>query len=440
MCYKPLHIKNKKLDFDMYRDSALLGVPCGTCFECRNAIRMAWYTRAYYEYLDCQSKNGRVFYVTLTFAPKFLPTYNGVSCFDKRKVQLFLKRLRKNLNIEGIKYFICSEYGGVTHRPHHHGLIYVPNCQHLTIHDICEEIRRCWFYGFVSYGSRGAICQNAAAVNYVCKYICKDMSFDYDAVPKKYAPFHLQSKGFGQYIIDKYCLYDLSSIDTFNAFKKGFVKVELDSGYSYVMIPQYITRKILYDVEYYEENGQKKPRWILNDFGKSVKKSRFDIEVKESVQRFDTLFNSIENILYDSKRLEMFNRSANSNFATAIAVRFQLQKVDFEELAMYCSLYKDRVVITSLDNDSFLDASPLPLFSYPSIEYALDVKFGFREPDYDTSKNLSQQAYKVSPDFEYAISIYNALLYVQGYYAQKEFDKKERESAQRKKLEKLRIK
>jgi hypothetical protein len=43
---------------------------------------------------------------------------------SKRHLQLFLKRLRKHYNVQGIKYLASGEYGGKLDRPHYHLVIF----------------------------------------------------------------------------------------------------------------------------------------------------------------------------------------------------------------------------------------------------------------------------------------------------------------------------
>lgn len=60
-------------------------------------------------------------FLTLTYADEKLPSDNGLS---KREFQLFMKRLRKYLEPRSIRFFGCGEYGGETHRPHYHLIVF----------------------------------------------------------------------------------------------------------------------------------------------------------------------------------------------------------------------------------------------------------------------------------------------------------------------------
>lgn len=136
-------------------------VPCGKCLLCRNRASLSWQCRALAE--TCCSSNIPLF-VTLTFDNEHKPLL-GV---EKRDIQLFLKRLRKNLKDSNIRYFCVSEYGSHTYRPHYHMIIWNwPTFKHLS--EPLKEIEKAWQQGFVYVKA----C-NQGAVSYVMKYMRKD--------------------------------------------------------------------------------------------------------------------------------------------------------------------------------------------------------------------------------------------------------------------------
>jgi len=58
-------------------------------------------------------------FVTLTYNDEKIPKVFGVPTLLKSDVQKFIKRVR-NLYGEGIKYYLCGEYGDENKRPHYH--------------------------------------------------------------------------------------------------------------------------------------------------------------------------------------------------------------------------------------------------------------------------------------------------------------------------------
>lgn len=94
------------------------------------------------------------------------------TCY-KRDIQLFLKRLRKRFQPKKIRYFICSEYGPTTNRPHYHGIIFglgidqtVSKAKRLA--EIQSLLQDVWQNGFVS----ADFC-NGPRCNYCAKYCVK---------------------------------------------------------------------------------------------------------------------------------------------------------------------------------------------------------------------------------------------------------------------------
>lgn len=179
-CSHPSRIVNKATGEYMF-------VPCGHCLSCRNSYTKNWTSRLEAETRDSNS----TLFFSLTYDNEHIPTIlhdenvftsqcgNRVDSFvidnfsyknnysdeniwrrlyikpsrsnpigrpfeigvnSKRDVQLFLKRLRrfierdKNHLLDGIsqadrllRYFVTSEYGPNTFRPHYHGLLWFKN-------------------------------------------------------------------------------------------------------------------------------------------------------------------------------------------------------------------------------------------------------------------------------------------------------------------------
>jgi len=92
-------------------------LPCGQCMGCRLDHARDWATRLHHENqlheVSC--------FLTLTYSNDHMPDDYSVS---KRAMQLFMKRLRKSLGDQAIRFFLCGEYGGITFRPHYHALIF----------------------------------------------------------------------------------------------------------------------------------------------------------------------------------------------------------------------------------------------------------------------------------------------------------------------------
>lgn len=87
--------------------------PCGKCVPCVYRDKRVWTHRILLEsFLHASSV-----FVTLTYNDQHLP---ADGCLVPGHLQLWLKRIRKSLAPERVRFFACGEYGGTTWRPHYH--------------------------------------------------------------------------------------------------------------------------------------------------------------------------------------------------------------------------------------------------------------------------------------------------------------------------------
>ena len=160
-------------------------VPCGKCAACRIAKKREWTVRLLHE----ASQYEENCFVTLTYSEDYLPADGSLS---KRALQLFFKRLRKNLSLEGrgrIRYFACGEYGDRFGRPHYHAIIFGAGS------DIRDIVQESWPFGFI---------QIAPVTIYRLQYVAGYVQKKLDGLPAeerygdKQPPFSLQSQGLGK--------------------------------------------------------------------------------------------------------------------------------------------------------------------------------------------------------------------------------------------------
>lgn len=380
MCHSPIRILNPKLDFTL-RDRLTLDVPCGKCSECRSMREREWFVRSYFQWLDCMKRGGFALYITLTFDDKkFIPTYTTesgkvIKCFSKRCVQLYLKRVRKALDkhCKGfeVKYLITSELGDKRRRPHHHGELflyppadYFEKYKHLRINHIKAIVRRCWqsYNGFVSFGRKldnikcEGVIENENALFYVCKYITKDIDWDYSMkdIPSECKPFHLQSKGFGISMLDELGLRDFNK--SFNFFVKGKIMIKgHDKPYC---IPQYITRKCLYDYIYKRnDDGTKDVKFVLNELGMKVYKKMEIDSIEEKASDFKATLSCCSSFVTDDERLLLLNGRCGTEFDCVESLQNWINHriIDYTNLACYANIFKSRLYVPIHNYDCFSD-------------------------------------------------------------------------------------
>lgn len=270
MCLSPVFVKSRNNYFS-----------CGKCLECRQEISRFWSFRLMAE----QTTNPYNVYLTLTYADEYLDTNN----LSKRDVQLFLKRLRKNLKGRKIKYFAVGEYGDKTFRPHYHLIMF-----NVSFNDI-DNINKSWNKGIVTIDP-----VQAGSIAYVCGYVNKkiaDTEIDYNFLGYT-PPFRLMSKSLGLDFILKFQ-------DDF--IKKGYYEW---SGRKFP-IPRYFRERLglIIDNPFYSDFVDSK----MLDFKKKVCEDLNLIDDFKDYSSFVTHLIENTNYFKDkeykmNKKIEMFKR------------------------------------------------------------------------------------------------------------------------------------
>lgn len=132
----------------------------------------------------------RVVYPDISECDDTIPVLNP---YDQN---LFFKRLRFHLSKisdEKICYYLVSEYGPRTFRPHWHGILFFNSDKISQV--ICEYVHKSWLYGRADCSlSRGS------AAGYVASYINSFVALpDFYQFHKEIKPRSYHSKGFGSY-------------------------------------------------------------------------------------------------------------------------------------------------------------------------------------------------------------------------------------------------
>lgn len=111
--------------------------------------------------------------------------------FSSRDVQLFIKRLRKQMP-PGFRFFLCAEYGAENERPHYHAIFFnMPDLSkepNINMDKLEDLVRRTWNKGIIDIQK----VSNANLI-YTCKYSLSSMDYPRD-MP---IPFIRASKGLG---------------------------------------------------------------------------------------------------------------------------------------------------------------------------------------------------------------------------------------------------
>lgn len=99
----------------VYSSSRHAYVPCGQCYFCTNRKKYEFVVRCLLERVSY--KHG--YFITLTYDNEHLPSNKGVSYPD---ADYFLDNFRRHFHRNGFlfSYYLMSEYGGKSNRPHYH--------------------------------------------------------------------------------------------------------------------------------------------------------------------------------------------------------------------------------------------------------------------------------------------------------------------------------
>lgn len=173
--YRPRDTRSKKLIFSYNPktcDSITpIMLPCGQCVGCRLERSRQWALRCVHE----SKMHKDNCFITLTYATEHLPPDSSLHYPDFQK---FMKRLRKKYG-EGIRFYMCGEYGENFGRPHFHACLFGHNFTDLKLWKETngqklyrsKELEQLWPFGHSSVGS---VTFESAA--YVARYIMKKIT------------------------------------------------------------------------------------------------------------------------------------------------------------------------------------------------------------------------------------------------------------------------
>lgn len=147
-------------------------LPCGKCVGCREDKAKGWALRCW---LEAQEHPNSIV-VCLTYAPE-----NEPQTLRKDHLAKFHKRLRDHVTRSSpnrrIRFFACGEYGGRTHRPHYHSIIFG------MAEAEAELVRKAWQLGRISVERA-----NQGRMAYVAGYTAKKYGDYNDKLVEKVDP------------------------------------------------------------------------------------------------------------------------------------------------------------------------------------------------------------------------------------------------------------
>lgn len=144
------------------------GHRCGRCVACRLEKQREKKVRICHESEYFIKKC----FLTLTYDEQHIPEGNTLV---KKDLQDFMKRLRRYIEPQQIKYFACGEYGDNTQRPHYHVILFGLDMYDTKVFKILRRFQNeCWCECKAWDKGQCTIAPfNEARAAYVAKYCVK---------------------------------------------------------------------------------------------------------------------------------------------------------------------------------------------------------------------------------------------------------------------------
>lgn len=168
--------------------------PCGQCAACLVNKSLAWKFRLEQEVLV----SDLALWLTLQYDEQHLPRSNGIPVVSRKHCVNYLHKLRRYIKVcdlkVTLKYFLVSEYGPLTLRPHYH-VLFLFRLPQKTLDELLElrqilyeACKSRWYHGHVQ-----ASLFHKGVIKYLSKYVFKSTQEGYPLTP-----FRLISKGIGE--------------------------------------------------------------------------------------------------------------------------------------------------------------------------------------------------------------------------------------------------
>lgn len=314
-------------------------VPCGKCVDCRRKEQNAWKFRLNAEFMSLKKRGWNIAFCTLTYNNEHLPyfpkcvfkeedKYEKIPCFSRDDVRNWIDRIRqyckyhyKFVKENAIRYFVASEYGTNTHRPHYHVILAWP--QSVGYEEMHKLVSECWQNGYLfprrPEGERDilpfkVVGDASKAISYVAKYACKDIDLENiidnknlkykHRLMKKCRSFHIQSKSFGFE-----CIKNMDDERKREVFIHG---LSFQGDGQVYQVPMYIKNKIVFDNYYVlDDKGHRLVRRKASAFFEKYRKEMYE----EKAKFYNEIFESSVSYDWFVKRgvdEELANRFADS--------------------------------------------------------------------------------------------------------------------------------
>lgn len=268
-CISPLSVRKQN-----GKSAERISVPCGRCLYCLQRRQSSWAIRLREELKNSKTAH----FLTITYDEKslkwgfkdsslYLTSEEAVKHddfasmtprFEKHEIQAFLKRLRYYHPSVDIKYYLVSEYGLKTFRPHYHAIFFnlpYDTSTLLGVKKMTHILDEIWSKGHIDIGE-----VTDASIGYVTKYLINAQ--DYMSIND--SPFSLMSKKIGKkFLTPKMLKYLKNDVRNYYTTTEG-IKTHL---------PRYYKDKVFNVVEKISIQNQAEDRFLQIDDKEYMNKS-----------------------------------------------------------------------------------------------------------------------------------------------------------------------
>lgn len=266
-------------------------IPCGQCIGCRLDYSRQWADRCMLELQEHKSS----YFVTLTYDNDHVPwscssdpetgeVTQDVMTLCKRDFQLFMKRLRKALPDQRLRFFAAGEYGSESFRPHYHAIIFGLELNDLVLYKRAlndkysyynsPTLERAWSRDGVKIGHVvvGKVTWETCA--YTARYILKKQKGQTASVYDEFniePEFSLMSRKPG--IARNFYEQNKSRI-----LLRSFFNISTEDGGRRIYPPRYYNQ--LFDIEYPEESAK------IREAKKAIAEKKKELKLKNTTNSY----------------------------------------------------------------------------------------------------------------------------------------------------------
>lgn len=330
--------------------------------------------RSYYESLKVARRHGVCLFDTLTYSDDNIPTKYGIKCFNYKDLVNFKKRLKINISRDGynsrqISYFISSEYGDRTARPHYHILLFAW-FKGATAHYLHSVISRSWPFGFTDKKVKQVVLDSSGvgALSYVTKYVAKSLGDtqqleialkqgiknlsdkEVQDIFENYSDCfkikHFQSIGYGDYLLELISTNQkLFNVDVKKEFFENcrVVMPDKKNYYKFYPLGHFYIYRVFFDRIYNPVTG-KNDQYKLNEIGIEWKKNN----ILQARDKFMSRFEEYRPLMI-AKLNELLQDKSLIQNPLWLSLRYRLvnNECDVKGFAEYCLFYRNLSWINS---------------------------------------------------------------------------------------------